>query len=259
MIHTKSRVNRFLATPLALTFGLISMTACAAAPEEKEPWQQAMETEVWEPVPPVVTAEPGQPPSDALVLFDGKDLKQWQSLDGSAARWKLVGDAMEVAPKTGDIKTRESFCDVQLHVEWMSPTEVEGLEGQGRGNSGIFFQERYEVQVLDSHQNATYPNGQAASVYKQHIPLVNATRAPGVWQTYDIIFRAPRFAASGTLESPARVTVIHNGVLVQNHVELQGPTSWIGHPPYEAHACAPLQLQDHGNPVRFRNIWVRKL
>src|SRR5690606_26626101 len=146
-----------------------------------------------------------------------------------------------------------------LHVEWMSPTDTEGREGQGRGNSGIFLQERYEVQVLDSYQNSTYPNGQAASIYKQHIPLANATRAPGVWQTYDIIYRAPRFTDQGALESPAYVTVLHNGVLVQNHVEVQGPTAWIGHPPYEAHGCASLQLQDHGDPVRFRNIWVRKL
>jgi len=258
MTHISSRVNKYLLAPLAMALGLVSVVACAQV-KEKEPWEQAMETEVWEPVPPVVVAEPGLPPSDAIVLFDGKDLKQWQSLDGSPAKWKLVDGAVEVAPKTGDIKTRESFCDLQLHVEWMSPTDTEGREGQGRGNSGIFLQERYEVQVLDSYQNSTYPNGQAASIYKQHIPLANATRAPGVWQTYDIIYRAPRFTDQGALESPAYVTVLHNGVLVQNHVEVQGPTAWIGHPPYEAHGCASLQLQDHGDPVRFRNIWVRKL
>ncbi len=253
---TSKKPSLFVMTLAAAVF---TTSACAEAPKEKEPWQLAMETEVWEPVPSIVTAAPGQPPSDALVLFDGKDLNAWQSLDGSPAKWKLENGAMQVVAKTGDIKTREVFCDVQLHLEWKAPTDIEGREGQGRGNSGVFLQERYEVQVLDSYENPTYPNGQAASVYKQHIPLVNANRAPGVWQTYDIIFRAPRFSADGVLESPAYVTVLHNGVLVQNHVEIQGPTAWIGHPPYEAHGCAPLQLQDHGDPVSFRNIWVRKL
>ena len=231
----------------------------AAAKEKKKPWELAQETEVWKPVPKVVTTSETNPPSDAVVLFDGKSLDQWQGVDGGAARWHLDKGAMVVAPKTGDIRTKETFCDIQLHLEWKSPEDTRELEGQGRGNSGVFLQERYEIQILDSYKNETYPNGQAASVYKQSIPLANASRGPGVWQNYDIIFRSPRFDEAGALIKPAYVTVLHNGVLVQDHVEIQGPTSWIGQPPYEAHGCAPLRLQDHGNPVSFRNIWVRKL
>ncbi len=160
---------------------------------------------------------------------------------------------------TGSIRTREEFGDVQLHVEWRSPATIEG-DGQGRGNSGVFLQKRYEVQVLDSFENRTYANGQAASVYKQHSPLVNATRPPGEWQTYDIIFRAPRFDADGKLTHPAYLTVFHNGVLVQDHAEVEGLTVYIGAPYYDAHPPKqPLSLQDHGNPVSFRNIWLREL
>lgn len=238
---------------------LLSVSGFVNAEQQKEPWQLAMETEVWEPVPPVVIALPNTPPSDAIVLFNGKDLNQWQSLDGKPAQWTIRKQELTVAPKAGDIKTKESFCDVQLHVEWRSPRGTADKEGQARGNSGIFMQERYEIQVLDSYDNKTYPNGQAASIYKQTIPLVNATRAPGEWQTYDIIFVAPKFDAAGQLLSAARITALHNGVLVQNNAEVNGPTGWIGHPPYEAHECAPLQLQDHGDPVSFRNIWIRKL
>lgn len=237
---------------------LIASGGCMAEAAKKEPWELAMETEVWEPVPPVVAAPPNVPPTDAIILFDGKNLNQWLSLDGTPAKWKVAKKELTVVPKTGDIKTKESFCDVQLHLEWRSPRVVVG-EGQGRGNSGVFLQERYEVQILDSYKNETYPNGQAASVYKQSIPLVNVTRAPGEWQTYDIIFIAPRFDDNNELLSPATVTVLHNGVLVQNHFELQGPTEWIGKPPYSAHGCAPLRLQDHGDQVSFRNIWIRNL
>ena len=160
---------------------------------------------------------------------------------------------------TGDIFTRESFGDIQLHVEWRTPAIIEG-EGQGRGNSGIIIQQRYEVQVLDSWENRTYSNGQAASIYKQHIPQVNASRPPGEWQSYDIFFTAPRFAEDGSLTAPAYVTVLHNGVLVQNHVEIAGPTRFIGEPSYKAHPLRqPLQIQDHSNPVSFRNIWIREL
>ncbi|MDO3385506.1 DUF1080 domain-containing protein [Gilvimarinus sp. SDUM040013] len=234
--------------------------ACVAA--EKEPWQLAQETEVWEPVPAQVSFNKAGVPSDAIVLFDGSGLEAWESAkDSSAGPWNIKGDVLETNPKTGDIRTRQDFCDVQLHIEWQAPPEdlMEGPEGQGRGNSGVFFQERYEVQVLDSHGGETYPNGQAGSIYKQHIPLVNATKPLTQWNVYDIIYRAPRFDESGDLVSPAFVTVLHNGVLVQNHAEIQGPTSWIGHPPYEAHGCAPLRLQDHGNPTKFKNIWVREL
>jgi hypothetical protein len=166
---------------------------------------------------------------------------------------------MTVVPEAGNIRTRRGFGDLQLHIEWRTPAEVSG-EGQGRGNSGIYFMERYELQVLDSYDNPTYSNGQAGAIYKQHIPMVNASRAPGAWQSYDVAFTAPRFAADGALVSPAYMTVFHNGVLIQNHVALRGPTSYIGQPPYDAHADhAPLLLQDHGNPVSYRNIWVREI
>lgn len=244
---------------LALSTSLFALSCIAA---EKEPWQQAQETEVWEPVPAKVNFDQRGVPSDAVVLFDGSSLDAWASAnDGSKAPWYIKGDTLVTNPKTGDIRTRQNFCDIQLHIEWQAPPEelMEGPEGQGRGNSGVFFQERYEVQVLDSYGGETYPNGQAASIYKQHIPLVNATKPLSEWNVYDIIYRAPRFDDEGALTSAAYITVLHNGVLVQNHAEVQGPTAWIGHPPYEAHGCAPLRLQDHGNPSRFRNIWVREL
>ncbi len=230
--------------------------------QEPEPWQLAEATEVWEPVPPRVTFNEQGVPSDAIQLFNGTDLSVWESVsDGSPAPWNIDGDMLVTASGSGDIRTRQEFCDVQLHIEWQSPAEedMEGPEGQGRGNSGVFFQERYEVQVLDSHGGETYPNGQAASIYKQHIPLVNATRPLDEWNVYDIIYMAPEFNNSGGVTKPAYLTVFHNGVLVQNHVAVRGPTAWIGHPPYEAHGCAPLSLQDHGNPTRFRNIWIREL
>lgn len=257
-------VTNAYTTAVGLISGVLLLTSAslvlAASGAQKEPWELAMETEVWEPVPPVVEAYSNTPPSDAIVLFDGKNLDGWVSAnDGTAAKWQILDGALIVAPKAGDIKTTESFCDIQLHIEWRSPELIDGKDGQGRGNSGVFLQERYEVQVLDSYQNKTYPNGQAASVYKQTIPLVNATRAPGIWQTYDIIFVAPKFDEQKTLLAPATVTVLHNGVLVQNHTEIQGPTEWIGHHPYKAHGCEPLRLQDHGDQVSFRNIWVRKI
>ncbi len=245
-----------------VAFIWFATNAISVFAEELEPWQQAQKTEVWEPVPARVSIDDHGIPSDAIVLFDGTDLSAWESVrDGSAAPWEISGDMLVTASGTGDIRTRQSFCDVQLHIEWQPPAEsdMEGPEGQGRGNSGVFLQELYEVQVLDSYAGETYSNGQAASIYKQHIPLVNATSPLDQWNTYDIIYSAPRFDQSGELEQPAYITVLHNGVLVQNHVEIQGPTAWIGYPPYEAHGCAPLSLQDHGNPSRFRNIWIREL
>lgn len=223
---------------------------------------QPEDTEVWEPVPPKV--DPGSftklpPPSDAIVLFDGTNFDQWIHVEeGSKPEWKIEDDHMTVVAGTGSIQTKDDFGSVQLHIEWRSPEKIEG-EGQGRGNSGVFFQNRYEVQVLDAYENETYVNGMAGSVYKQHIPEANVARKPGEWQSYDIIFTAPEFSDDGNLESPAHVTVFWNGVLVQNDVELEGPTEYIGHPSYEAHGEAPIILQDHSNPVSFRNIWVRKL
>lgn len=211
-------------------------------------------TEIWSPVPPVITAKAHEPPSDAIVLFDGDGLDAWKD-----PGWKLEDGAVTVVPGTGNLVSKRGFGDVQLHLEWRTPERVEG-EGQGRGNSGVFLMERYEVQVLDSYQNSTYVNGQAGSIYKQHIPLVNASRPPGVWQTYDIVFTAPRFAADGSLERAGRMTVFHNGVLIQRDVEILGTTTYIGEPRYEAHgAKAPLMLQEHSNPVSYRNIWVREL
>ena len=237
---------------------LILLPLCSWADERAK---KAAVTELWQPVPAVVTPgiEAGAP-SDAIVLFDGTDLDAWRAADGQAAPWKLVVDdkAMEVVARTGNIYSRAAFTDIQLHIEWATPADVVG-DSQGRGNSGVFFMDRYEVQVLDSFDNPTYPNGQAASVYKQHIPLVNASRGPGEWQAYDIIFTAPRFGKTGRLLSPAYVTVLHNGVLVQNHVALHGPTEYVGEPNYEPHGPGPIRLQDHGNPVRYRNIWVREL
>ena len=217
-------------------------------------------TDVWEPVPEVVTPGVGSaPPSDAIILFDGTSLGNWVNRDGNIPEWELNEGVMTVKPGSGDIRTKQGFGDIQLHLEWRTPEVVKG-EGQGRGNSGVFLMDRYEIQVLDSYDNPTYPNGQAASVYKQHIPLVNACLAPGQWQTYDIIFKAPRFNKQGRVTHPATVTVIQNGVLVQNNVEIWGTTQFIGLPQYKDHSMKePIRLQDHGDLVSFRNIWVREL
>jgi hypothetical protein len=217
-------------------------------------------TEVWTPEPRLVTPGEGtQAPSDAIVLFDGKKLDEWLSAkDSSAAKWEISEGAMTVKPGTGDIITKRNFSDFQLHLEFATPEIVKG-EGQGRGNSGIFLQNRYEVQVLDCYQNRTYSNGQTGAIYKQSIPLVNACRKPGAWQTYEILYTAPRFNQDGILLTPAYVTVLHNGILIQNHVAVKGTTEYIGLPKNEAHGKGPLKLQDHGDLVRYRNIWVREL
>jgi hypothetical protein len=202
---------------------------------------------------------PLPPPSDAIVLFDGRDLSRWRSANGQPARWKVENGYLEVVPGAGTLLSADAFGDVQLHVEWAAPALVKG-EGQGRGNSGVFLMGRYEVQVLDSYGNTTYPDGQAGALYGQFPPLVNASRAPGEWQSFDIVFRAPRFDAQGKLSAPARVTVLHNGVLIHDAVELMGPTAHQRRPPYEAHpAELPITLQDHGDLVRYRNIWIRRL
>jgi hypothetical protein len=206
------------------------------------------------PEPAVIDPGPiGGPPSDAIVLFDGKDLSKWNDAD----KWKIK-DGYAIA-NGNDIHSKQAFGDCQLHVEWATPKKVEG-DGQGRGNSGVFMMGLYEVQVLDSYNNKTYYDGQAASIYKQHPPLVNACRKPGEWQTYDIVFEAPRFDKDGKLTRPAFITVLQNGVLAQNHFKILGTTAYDVGAKYNAHAAKlPLGLQFHGNPVRFRNIWIREV
>ncbi len=211
--------------------------------------------------PPVVT--PGQtdrqPPSDAVVLFDGTDLGAWQNTrDGGEAKWKIIDDYMEVVPKSGDIATRQPFGSCQLHIEWSTPEVVNGAS-QGRGNSGVFLMSKYEVQILDSYENVTYADGQAGAVYGQNPPMVNASRKPGRWQSYDIIFHAPKFK-DGKAEKPATITVLHNGVLIQDNWVIRGTTYHKNASTYEPHPDKmPLVLQDHHNPTRFRNIWIRPL
>ena len=201
----------------------------------------------------------GTAPSDAIVLFNGNDLSAWSQQDGKPAAWKLGAGYFEVVRRSGDMVTRQAFGDCQLHVEWATPNPSHG-EDQTPGNSGVYLMSRYEIQVLESSQNKTYADGQAAAIYCQYPPLVNASLPPGQWQTYDIVFHGPRFAADGTLLRAATVTLLHNGVLVQDHVTLTGPTDYMKRPPYRMHpAKMPLLLQDHGQPVRYRNIWIREL
>jgi len=238
-------------------------TLPAAAQSGSQP--DPKETEVWAPEPKRVTSGAKAWPSDAIVLFDGSDLREWRaaSAPDKPAGWTLADGVLTVRGGSGDIQTRRSFTDYQLHLEWRAPVVSTG-SGQGRGNSGVFLASTgngagYEIQILDCDDNKTYVNGQAASVYKQRAPLVNACAAPGAWQTYDVIWTAPRFAADGSLAAPARVTVLHNGVLVQNNVALEGETVYAGKPSYRAHEALPIRLQDHGDAVTFRNIWVRPL
>lgn len=225
--------------------------------------QDPAATEDWSKKPPVVTPGKGTlPPSDAIILYGGPgDLNKWESNEdeGGAATWKAM-EYLTVVPSTKKgIRTKRSFGDVQLHIEWRTPSEIVG-EGQGRGNSGIFLMGKYEVQVLDSYKNETYYNGQAGSIYKQYSPLVNACCPPGVWQTYDIIFTAPVFNQEGSKVSSGYITVLHNGVLIQNHVEILGTTEFIGKPKNTPHpAKLPLMLQNHNNPVSYRNIWIREI
>lgn len=228
------------------------------------------ETEIWKPVPKIVTpgATDGRPPSDAIVLFDGSNENAWVSAqDHTPARWIVAHGVLTVSKSAGTIETRQKFEDYQLHVEWKIPKDVTG-SGQARGNSGVFLastgsnDDGYELQVLDSYNNPTYVNGQAGSIYKQSPPLVNPARKPGEWQSYDVVWTAPRFNADGSLKSPAYATVLFNGVLVQNHFQLTGQTLYIGKPFYEAYSRAPIKLQAHGDPspaISFRNIWVRPL
>jgi hypothetical protein len=249
-----------------MKLGTLAAALCLAGPACA---QKPEDTEVHGPVPPVVTpaAQPGGPPSDAVVLFDGKDLSQWvNTSDKGPAGWTVEDGAMVVKLANGNIETRRTFGSYQLHIEWKVPAGVTG-SGQLRGNSGVFLagtgprDEGYELQVLDSYNNETYVNGQAASIYKQSPPLVNAMRPPGEWQVYDVVWTAPMFNADGSVKRPAKVTAFHNGVLVQNDFVLLGPTRYIGKPTYAPHGPSPIKLQAHngGGPVSFRNIWVRPL
>lgn len=233
-----------------------SLAAFHTFAQDKNP----QSTELWEPQPKIITPGklPSDAPSDAIVLFDGKNLDAWKNAKGEKAGWEVKDGIITVTKGTGDILTKQLFGSCQLHIEWRTPVAIES-EGQGRSNSGVFLQERYEVQILDNFENKTYSNGQAGSIYKQYPPLVNACKKPGEWQTYDIIYTAPVFGKEGRVVHPAAITVLHNGVLVQNHSILLGPSEYIGIPFYKEHGKASIKLQDHGNPISFRNIWVREL
>jgi hypothetical protein len=254
-----------------ITFGLFSTGPFYAqqgyvnTPPEVSPMPMKPEmTEIWNPEVKVVkpAAKLGDAPSDAIILFDGKNLDQWVSQrdPSKPAPWKIVNnDHMECVPRSGGIQTKMKFGDCQLHIEWSAPDSVES-GGQGRGNSGVFFQNRYELQVLDSYNNRTYRNGQAASIYKDHAPLVNAMKSPLEWNVYDIVYTAVRFKEDGSVYAPARITVFHNGVLVQNNVTINGITEYIGLHMYKtAHGDDAISLQDHNNKTQFRNIWIRPL
>jgi hypothetical protein len=249
------------AAVLAVAFPLVAQSPDKPKPEE---------TEIWEPVPAVVTpgATCGAPPSDAILLFDGKNMDEWLSVrDQTPAKWTVADGVMTVSKGEGSIQTKRSFKNYQLHVEWKVPTNITGTS-QARGNSGVFLastgpgDDGYELQVLDSYENKTYVNGMAGSLYKQAIPLANPTRKPGEWQTYDVVWTAPTFNSDGSLKTPAYATVLFNGVLVENHFELKGQTLYIGKPFYKAYTAAPIKLQAHGDksePISFRNIWIREL
>ena len=245
----------------------------AVALAQAAPVAKPEETEVWSPEPKIVTPAPAAAlpvaaPSDAVVLFDGRDLDEWvSSKDKSPARWTMANGALTVRKGTGNIETKRRFRNYQLHLEWRIPRDITGT-GQARGNSGLFLASTgegdagYELQILDSYGSKTYVNGQAGSIYKQQAPLVNAARKPGDWQTYDVVWTAPIFSSDGKLKVPAYLTVLWNGVLVQDHVALKGETTYIGPPRYSAHGATSIKLQDHGDPsapISFRSIWVREM
>jgi hypothetical protein len=252
------------------TFMAMAALSAAALPicAQQQAGAKPEDTEVWEPVPPKVTpgATCGAPPSDAIILFDGKNLDEWVSAkDKSPANWTVADGVMTVNKNAGNIETKRTFKDYQLHIEWRIPADITG-SGQARGNSGVFLASTgpgdagYELQVLDNYENKTYVNGMAGSMYKQAIPLVNPSRKAGEWQTYDVVWTAPTFNSDGSVKSPAYATVFFNGVLVENHFELKGETLYIGKPSYKPYDRAPIKLQAHGDksePISFRNIWVR--
>lgn len=260
--YRMSRIVTWCSTPVIALIALASPVAAQTSDARPE------DTEIWEPVPPVVAvgrdAASSPAPSDAIVLFDG-DLSSWVNVrDGSPASWPVVDGVLTVDKAAGDIRTRRSFRDFQLHIEWRIPPDITG-EGQGRGNSGLFLASAgtgYELQILDSFRNHTYVNGMAGSIYKQSIPLANPSRPPGAWQAYDVVWRAPRFDIRGAVVTPARITVFFNGVLVQDNFELRGETRYRGEPAYQAYESSPIMLQAHGDPsppISFRNIWLREL
>jgi len=263
-----------VATVVVVLFAMMSVVSCShqistsevqqpATPSVVPPWGGQHDRNA--PQPPVITpgeastqAQAGMPPSDAIILFNGKDLAGWESVKGGPAQWKVGKGYFETVPKAGDIKTTQAFGDCQLHVEYASPNPPHG-EDQDRGNSGVYLMTLYEVQVLDSYESKTYPDGQAAAIYGQYAPLVNACRPPGQWQSYDIVFHGPRFDAAGKVTRAATLTVFHNGVLVQDHVTVLGRTDGEHEPYQQTPTKLPLKLQDHNHPVRFRNIWIREL
>jgi hypothetical protein len=260
---------------LALLSTIMTTTGPFAAPQSEamRPVAELQAQQQWgpndrhRPAPPIITPgtastqeHPGLPPSDAIVLFNGKDLSNWESVkDGGPAKWTVGDGYFATVPGTGYIRTKGAYGDCQLHVEWAAPNPPHGVD-QDRGNSGVFLHGLYEIQVLDSYDNPTYADGEAGAVYGQYPPLVNAARKPGEWQTYDIVFHGPRFDADGKLLHKASVTVFYNGVLVQDHVEIMGPTTHNARPPYHpTPEKLPLALQDHNHPVRYRNLWIREL
>jgi hypothetical protein len=277
----RTRFTPLLALP---ALGALALIGCSQSPSPQSaptpaggtassaPARQPRpeDTEYYTPIPPIVTpgATYGAPPSDAIVLFNGTDLGEWVMLkDKSPATWPVADGVLTVDKKAGGIETKRSFGNYQLHLEWRIPTGITGT-GQARGNSGVFLASTgpgdagYELQVLDSYENKTYTNGQAGSIYKQSPPLVNAMRKPGEWQTYDVLWTAPTFNADGTVKTPAYVTALHNGLLVQDHFALKGTTAYIGAPKYTPHGATPIKLQSHGDPsppISFRNIWIRPL
>ena len=264
---TRTMIKHSFFSMKTFVFPSFLLIAGSIGAQSKAPEMKPEMTEFYEPVPAVVTPGKTAPnafitaPSDAVVLFDGKDLSKWKDKDGGPAKWDVKNGVFTVKKGTGDITTVQDFNDFQLHVEWSAPANITG-SGQARGNSGIFLQGIYEVQVLDNYNNKTYVNGQAGSIYKQTAPLKNSLRPPGEWNVYDIIYTAPRFKEDSTLFTPARVTILINGVLVQNNTTITGDTPYIGFPKYRFHGKGPIKLQDHGDPsepLSFRNIWIRQL
>ena len=243
-----------------LTFMALSVNAQTSYPEPMKMKPQM--SEYWTPQPKIVTPgniQTNSAPSDAIVLFDGKDLSAWEGKNGAPAEWAVKDGIFTVIKGKGAIKTKQKFNDFQLHIEWSAPTPNANQKSQQRGNSGVFMQGLYEVQILDCYKNETYANGQTGSIYKQTPPLANAMRKPGEWNVYDIIYTAPVFKKDGSYRTPPRVTVLQNGIVLQNNTTILGTTEYIGFPQVVKHGAGPIMLQDHGNPISFRNIWIREL